>query len=212
MYKGTLRRNEISLIGRKSIAKLCCLMTVALSIAFPKVSSAQTNYHIAENPTMDLRGTSAVHNWGMTTHAFTGKATFTISADGQLSAVGGLSLMLPVQNLKSENAGITKKAYKALKADQFENIMFELTSAHFISSGFNRYRIVAYGNLTIAGVTQPTTLNASLVIHDDGTVAFMGVTPLYLSDFNIERPSFLLGAMKVDDVVVLNYTMLFVKD
>ena len=192
------------------------LNSVAVCFAFPHATKAQTNYVVDSNSVINIKGTSPLHDWGMTAHAFTGNATFSFAEnkdDGssELSAVTEFSLKLPVRNLKSENKGMEKNACKALKEDQYKDIVFELTSARFKASGNRYYLILLHGNLTMAGVTQPTTLKTSARVNEDGTIFCTGSLPIYLSDYNIERPSYLLGTMKVGDVLALNYNLLLNK-
>jgi hypothetical protein len=201
----------IAIAKNHAILNLTCLGILTLWLAFPGVSNAQTSYTIGGKPVMSLKGSSTLHKWAMTAHAFTGDANFSLSAHHKLSAMNGLSLRLPVHNLKCESAGMEKSAYKALKANKYKDIVFELTSAKVTSSGSNKYRIVAQGNLTIAGVTQPTTLDASAMVHTDGTISCSGSAPVYLKDYNIDPPTFMLGTMKVADLTTLTYSLLFVQ-
>ena len=160
---------------------------------------------------MNLKGTSSLRNWGMTANSFTGIAAFNVDTNNNLRSITGFSLQLPVHNLKSTSRGIEKDAYKALKADKFEYIDFELTSASFIPSGTGYYLILLHGNLTMAGVTRATTLKASAAFNPDGTISCTGSLPLLFSDYDMVRPSFLLGTMKVNNVMILDYTLLLVK-
>ncbi len=191
--------------------KVILLTGFAVCFAFPHATIAQTNYTVDSNSVINISGTAPLHKWGMTARSFTGNATFRFLADEKLDSITKFSLNLPVYNLKSEDKGIEKSAYKALKADKFGNIAFELTSAKFKSSGFQHYLILLQGNLTIAGVTQETTLKASVRVNEDGTLLCSGSLPIFMSDYNIERPSILLGTLKVSDVLVLNYNLLLVK-
>ncbi len=200
MKTGTITRSYLTFLG-----------IVATCFAFSQVSVAQTSYTLDSNSVIHLKGTSALHDWGMTAHSFTANAIFTFAADNQLSSITAFSLRLPVHSLKSESAGMEKNAYKALKDDQYKDIVFELTSARFIKSGFEHYLILLHGNLTMAGVTQPTTLKTSARINEDGTILCSGELPVYMSDYNIERPTYLLGTMKVGDLLVLTYNLLLVK-
>jgi polyisoprenoid-binding protein YceI len=207
-----------------TIARLSFILlnSFAVCFAFPHATKAQmdeqrsSNYTVDSNSVINIKGTSPLHDWGMTAHSFTGNAKFSFTEnknDGssELSAVSGFSLTLPVLNLKSENKGMEKNAYKALKEDQYKDIVFELTSAKFKPSGNRYYLILLHGNLTMAGITQPTTLKTSARVNEDGTIFCTGSLPIYLSDYKIERPSYLLGTMKVGDVLVLNYNLLLVK-
>jgi polyisoprenoid-binding protein YceI len=186
-------------------------LVILMCLVISQVAEAQTSYKIGGNSEMNLRGTSSLRNWGMTTDSFSGTANFTLAADNQLLSITGFSLRVPVHTLKSTSRGIEKDAYKALKADKFEFVSFDLTSASFISSGYERYRILLHGNLTMAGVTQATTLKASAEFNPDGTISCSGSLPLSFSDYDMVRPSFLLGTMKVNNAMTLDYSFLLLK-
>jgi polyisoprenoid-binding protein YceI len=146
----------------------------------------------------------------MSAHTFTGAADFNLSADNQLLSISGFSIRLPVYSLKSDSKETEKGAYKALKADTYPNIDFALTSAQFKPSGSDHYMILLRGNLTMAGVTRVAVLRMSGSIHDS-TISCSGSLPLSFSDFDIQRPSFLMGAMKVNNRMVLNYRLELIK-
>jgi len=186
-------------------------MPLLLTLAFSQVLHAQTAYKLGPKPTMDLYGTSTLHNWEMSAHSFAGSAQITLTSDNQLSSINGLTVMLPVHNLKSEHDGMNDNAYEALKADTYRDIVFKLTSSKIVSSGGNKYQITAYGNLTIAGVSKQITLTATGQVNADGSIGVSGTVPLKLSEFNIERPSFMLGTMSVGDALTLNYSLVLVK-
>jgi polyisoprenoid-binding protein YceI len=192
--------------------KTLIIYSLLFSCTFVTLLHAQTAYQASsKSATMTLYGTSTLHDWTMTATVFTADAQFTLSPDNQLTALNALTVTLPVHNLKSEHDGMNDNAYDALKADQNKNITFQLKSATITASGGNKYQIAALGSLSIAGVSKAVTLNTSAVVNADGSISCAGTVPLKLSEFNIERPSFLLGTMKVGDALTLNYTLIFVK-
>jgi polyisoprenoid-binding protein YceI len=197
--------------------KTLIIYSLLLSCAFASPTMltslrAQTAYKASsKSATMTLYGTSTLHDWTMTATVFTADAQFTLTSDNQLTAMNALTVALPVHNLKSEHDGMNDNAYEALKADQNKNITFQLKSATITSSGGNKYQIAALGSLSIAGVSKAVTLNTAAVVNADGSISCAGTVPIKLSNFNIERPSFMLGTMKVGDSLTLNYTLIFVK-
>ncbi|MDP4200539.1 MAG: YceI family protein [Bacteroidota bacterium] len=201
----------ISARQRKLGQHIAFSLILTLSLAFPHVLFSQSSYKVDGVSEIDLKGTSTLRDWTMMAHSFTGSALFTFAPDHQLSSVTEFSLRLPVHNLRSESAETQKNAYKALKDDRYKDIVFDLTSAQFIQSGLANYLILLHGHLTIAGVTQPTTLKLSAAINEDGTILCSGSMPVLLSDYDIARPSFLLGAMKIGDVLTLTYRLLLVQ-
>jgi polyisoprenoid-binding protein YceI len=183
-----------------------------LSFIMVPALQAQTAYTVSSKlESMTLYGTSTLHNWTMTSTAYTGNAQFTLTADNHLTALNGLNIDLPVHNLKSESDGMTSNAYDALKADKFKDIVFKLTSATITPSGGNKYQIAALGNLTISGANKAVTLNTTALVNADGSISCSGTVALKFSDFNIERPSFMFGTMSVGDALTLNYSLIFVK-
>lgn len=186
-------------------------VTLLLCLALVQVSNAQTAYKVGGKPVMTLYGTSTLHNWTMTANSFTSNAQISLSADNQLTSMSGLTVVLPVHNLKSDHDGMNDNAYEALKADEHKDIVFKLTSAKITSTGGNKYQITAAGNLSIAGATRPITLSTAAQVNADGSVSCSGTVPIKLSEFNIDRPSFMLGTMKVGDAMTLNYALVLVK-
>jgi polyisoprenoid-binding protein YceI len=192
---------------------LSLLLLSFVSAAMLPTLRAQTAFKVSsKSATMTLYGTSTLHDWNMTATVFTGNANFTLTADTKLIGLSALNIDLPVRNLKSKEDGMNDNAYDALKADKNKDIIFKVTSATVTSSGGNKYQIVALGNLTIAGVTKPVTLNTAAVVNTDGSISCSGSVPIKLSDFNIERPSFMLGMMKVGDALTLNYALIFTQN
>ena len=185
--------------------------SLVLCVAIAQTTNAQTSYKVSGKPDITLYGTSTLHNWTMSAHAFTCNAQFNVSADNQLNGLSALSFSLPVHNLKSEHDGMNDNAYETLKAKEHKEITFQLTSARVASTGGNKYQVTALGNLTIAGATKAVTLNTAAVVNADGSVSCSGSLPIKLSEFKIERPSFMLGTMSVGDAMTLNYSLIFAK-
>jgi polyisoprenoid-binding protein YceI len=160
--------------------------------------------------TLNLFGTSTLHNWEMSAHQLQGSAQFDIE-NGQLSAVSALTFILPVKNLKGDKDGMNDNAYDALKADKYKDIRFVMSNSRLESNGGGKYTIHANGNLTIAGATRPIVMDVKAQVNSDGTVGCTGTYALKMSEYNIDRPSFMFGAMKTGDALTLSYSLVFVK-
>jgi polyisoprenoid-binding protein YceI len=187
------------------------LIPLLLVFALAQTSNAQTTYKLGGKPVMTLYGTSTLHDWTMTAHTFTGNAQITFAEENQMNYIGALTVILPVRNLKSEHDGMNDNAYESLKADDYKDIIFKLTSSKITSTGTNKYQITAGGSLTIAGVTRAVNITAAGQVNADGSIGFSGTVPIKLSEYKIERPSFFLGTMKVGDAMTLNFSVLFVR-
>jgi len=161
-----------------------------------------------ESGAMKLSGTSTMHDWDMNgTFHIDGKFKMTESTN-KLNSVSALNFTLPVENLKSDKKKLDETAYKALKTEQFKDITFKMTHATVTEVITNRYKIVALGLLTIAGVTRTVSLEVLWIMNSDRTVLCAGVQKLKMTDYNVEPPSF-LGFMKTGDEVSLDFSFKF---
>lgn len=162
---------------------------------------------------MRLSGTSTLHKWSMNAQSFSGNAEFDFKpgTTSQLSSIKALSFSLVTQNLKSGEKGLDKNAYKALKTDQYKNILYTLTSASVQAEKDNKFPIKTMGNLTIAGVTKPISMDVYCMVNTDGSITCTGSDKLNMTDYQVKPPSFMLGAMKTGDAVTLDFTLVYIK-
>jgi polyisoprenoid-binding protein YceI len=178
--------------------------------------SAQPVYKIlaAKNVEMKLSGTSTLHNWVMNAQIFTGQAQFVFNVDNadQLKSLKSLSFILIVTDLKSGEKGLDKNAYKALKTDQYKEILYKLTVASVMPEKDGKYLIKTQGELTIAGVTKEVTMDVYAIINKDGSITCRGSNKLKMTDYQVKPPKFMLGAMKTGDDITLNYTLIYKKE
>ena len=165
---------------------------------------AQTKSINTTAGSMKLSGTSTMHDWDMNgTFHIDGKFK-TAEGTNKLQSLSGLNFILPVENLKSEKKKLDETAYKALKTEQHKEIQFKMLSSTVTELQSNRYKVIALGNLTIAGVTKPVTLEVLWVINPDQTITCAGVQKLKMTDYNVEPPSF-LGFMKTGNDIALDF-------
>jgi polyisoprenoid-binding protein YceI len=178
--------------------------------------SGQSVYKILATKDIDMKlsGTSTLHNWVMNAQTFTGEAQFifNVSNADQLKSIKSLSFNLVVTDLKSGEKGLDKNAYKALKTDQYKDILYKLASATVMPEQDGKYLIKTQGALTIAGVTKNVSMDVYAVINKDGSITCTGSNKLKMTDYQVKPPKFMLGAMKTGDDITLNYTLIYKKE
>lgn len=163
---------------------------------------AQSAYKIQAGSHIKVNGTSNLHDWTMLATNFNCNATVTLKAD-QLQDISGLSFVLPVKNLKSKEDLMDTRAYKALNAEKYNQISFKLTDAVVNA----QQKIVkATGSLTISGVTNQVVIQANYTTSGD-EIIFKGSKSIKMSDFKIKAPSFMMGALKTGDEVVIELAL-----
>lgn len=189
---------------------LCC--AIGHYSAFAQL---QPVYRIgkAGSGNIKLSGTSSLHNWDMNSKTFSGEARFTFDPAhaGVLTAIPSLTFTLAVVQLKSDEKKLDKNAYKALKAETFKNIVYQLKSATIQKGTGNTYLLKTTGNLSIAGVTKEVSMDVRCVVNKDETISCTGTEQLKMSDYGVKPPTFMLGAMKTGDQVSLQFTIVYNK-
>lgn len=179
------------------------------------IGYSQAIYTIKETKDFDIKlsGTSTLHDWEMDALNATGEAQFVFKAgsESDLVSIKSLSFALKAEDLKSDNKGLNKNAYEALKSDKHKEIRYNLTSSA-ISSEKGGYLIKSNGNLTIAGVTKEIIMDVHCVSNDDGTITSKGSYKLNMTDYNVKPPSFMWGAMKTGDAITLNFIVVYKKE
>jgi polyisoprenoid-binding protein YceI len=182
-----------------------------VSIGSVGVETAAFKLSSAKEVMMNLSGTMPLHDWTMSAHGLSGEAKMAITTDNRLTEIQALTFSLPVHNLKGEQTAMDNDAYKALKADQYQDIVFRLISAHIEPGKEKHYNVLARGTLTVAGVTREVVLKMDGNVAKDGSISFAGSEQVKMSDYNVERPSILFGVIKVGDLMTLTYNLVFIR-
>lgn len=184
---------------RKNLGRLGVMIIIAGFATFAQNAQAQTAYKVAPGSQIKVNGTSNIHDWTMAATGFTCDAQ--ITEQGQ--DVSALTFTMPVKNLKGKEDLLNTRAYKALKADQHNKITFKLTSATTVPQ---QKVVKATGQLTIAGVTKEVPVQVNYSESGD-EVTFTGAKKIKMSEFKIDPPSFMMGALKVADEVTINLNL-----
>jgi hypothetical protein len=157
-------------------------------------------------------GTSNLHNWTMEAKGISCSAKFNfLPGHGQPESLTALTLSIPVQDLKSGESGMDSRAYTALKAKQFNNIVFELISAAITAGQKDQFQVKSMGNLSIAGVSKPVAMDAACLIDADGAITCSGSAKLKMTDYQIKPPTFMLGALKTGNDLTIDFKLVVKK-
>lgn len=163
---------------------------------------AQERYEVTSNKTT-ISGTSNLHDWVSSVNDLT--ATITIEvASGEIKSINNFNVKIPVTGIVSENGSIMDgKTYDALKYKTYPNIYFESTSVTPLSSK----RLKINGKLSIASVKRSITLYVDYKVLSNGNIVFTGNQSLKMTDYKVEPPKALLGALTTGDLVTINFNL-----
>lgn len=196
----------------KRYSKGLALILISI-IGFSSNGHSQPTYKIETTKDVDMKllGTSTLHKWEMEATSMSGEAQFVFNSgsESELASLKSLSFGLEVKDLKSDSKGLDKNAYKALKSDEFKDIHYKLISAIATPAKKNEYLLKTSATLTVAGVTKQIDMDVNCVINANGSITFTGTDKLNMTDYNVEPPSFMLGAMKTGDAIALQFNVVY---
>jgi polyisoprenoid-binding protein YceI len=196
---------------KKQVSAILTVIAIIFLGTIPQNLLAQTTYKLSpgQNVNIKVLGSSNVHDWTMVSSLMESQGEFKFDGDRQLVALHSFSFSMDAKSLKSEHTSMDDRTYKTMKADQYPKIIFKLNSAVITAVQKNKYLIKATGDLVIAGVTQNITLNVTAVVNADNTISCTGSQKIQLTDYKIEPPSFMLGAMKVKNDLTIQFNLTY---
>lgn len=165
----------------------------------------QMSFSEAQGSRIEVEGTSSLHDWSMESANVDLTASFTLE-NGEIQDLNSLTFTVPVKSLKSGKSKLDKTAYEALKADQHPQVRFYMNDATISDAGKGTYQVKGTGTLTIAGVSRELNVEANCRQNGEN-LSCTGTQQLNMTDFNIEPPSFMFGAMQTGEIVDINYNL-----
>jgi len=195
----------------KTLIKKFIIIAAVMTAGIAQVIS-QPVYKLDESKSnLLINGTSSVHDWTM--EADNIKCEFEMDLNNQkVQNITGISFSVAVKDLKSESDLMDRKAHDALKAEKSPVITFTQTlPATLTSASAGNISGKVTGNLSIAGKVKKVEVTFSGKIVNDKLVV-TGKLPVKMSDFEVEPPVAMLGALKTGDAVTLEYSFEFTPD
>jgi polyisoprenoid-binding protein YceI len=142
--------------------------------------------------------------------AFTGTTsavTGSISGGADVREVRG-HVEAPIPSLKTGNGLRDKDMMKAMDADSFPTMRFELQGVSLQHEAGDSAVVTLSGQLTIHGVKRDVAVPALVRYGKDG-VQVTGTFPLNVRDYGVTRLSRMLGAFKMNPDIVVHLDVVF---
>lgn len=169
------------------------------------ISTASSPFYLDKTTSkITILGTSSVHDWEIKVSDFNCDAAIQLDENKQAS-VSDVHVVCEVKNIESDNRIMTNKTYKALDGDKHPQIQFKASEIATVSPGSEAS---IKGKLTIAGQTREISLPFTLVAENGQMVKIAGKVPLKMSDFKIEPPTAMMGALKTGDAIEIAYEII----
>lgn len=184
----------------------------SLLLALP-LHAQQSDLSLSPDYSMGIEGTSNVRDWSAEITSMDGTLTLregvtdlsTLTPEDLIS----LELQIPVEDIDTDTRRLTSNIHKYLKEDDQPIITFELQRILSVESTENGTNIQAEGVITAAGKTHTTVMNVTAKQADNSGMQFSGSQQLKMTDFDIDPPTAMLGAIRAVDEITVNYTVQF---
>ena len=188
-------------------------LVILLTIALGTVVAQQNGVTLMDKSTMQIDGTSTIHDWTADVEkmsvdlGFNAKA---LASDTLGNPVNSLSLSVPVESIESGKGGMNRKIYGALKKDDYPNITYELSSADLAdTSSDSLFQLNTTGMLNIAGVSKEVSFPVEGSMQEDGSYKFTGSYEINMKDYDVDPPSAVFGTIKSGELVTISFEMFF---
>lgn len=189
-------------------------LIIFLSVAIGNVLAQSSSATLLEKSSMQIDGTSNVHDWTADVEQLNFDVSFDQSAvegDTLQNPVTDLSLTIPVEGLESGKGRMNGKMYDALKKEEHPTITFEMSSSELTeaASADTSFMLNTTGALTIAGTSNDISFPVEGTIQDDGTFKFTGSYEIDMNDYNVDPPTAMFGAVRSGEMVTINFELFF---
>lgn len=173
----------------------------------PEVLAQQPAKFLATESSMEIKGTSNLHEWNESVK------TFNVSLEivYENSTIQGLSKVVfysASASIESDNSIMTNKTHEALNVAKYPDIRFTQTGIGNVQNQNGSLSGTINGNLDLAGVKKTISLPFTGKIVS-GKLNISGSKKIKMSDFKISAPTALLGSLKTGDEVELIYSLHF---
>jgi polyisoprenoid-binding protein YceI len=186
-------------------------ITTAL-LFFLVVMTATAQTYKLKIKDVSVSGTSTLHTWTSDITQASGQGVFQIQ-DNQLSGISSMELTFPVKGIISTKGKIMdNKTWESLKSDKHPNVTYTFQSTESILETTSGYSMKVKGNLQIAGVKKPISMQVDGKLEVGGKLHFTGKHVILLPNFNIEPPKALMGTVVVGEEVVVAFDVTFEKN
>lgn len=180
------------------------------ALLFTAANAQAPTYRLSTSSKLWVEGTSTVRSFRCEATKIDGQ----IQADASLTglqqlekAVSAVEIKVPTRALACGNSTMDGHMYKALKAEAAPTIRFKLAS-HSVAPAAQSAKVTMKGDLTIAGKTQPITLEGTATPEPGGAVRVKGTEMIKMTEYGVKPPTLMMGTMKVGDEVKVGFDVL----
>jgi polyisoprenoid-binding protein YceI len=167
-------------------------------------SADVVTYSFNSTSTVQVHGTSTLHDWTSDVTEFTG--TFKRNGGNGIESIESLQFKIDAESIKSGKSGMDRRTYSALETKKHPTITYNLVNIAREGEngdGWSVYNSV--GDLEIAGKKKAVNFTVEGKENADGSVEFRGSTSLLMTEFGIDPPTAMLGTVRAGDEITIEF-------
>ena len=174
-----------------------------------------------------VKGTSTIHDWTaegriirgeLVLHEIEPSSLWTNSDAAPQALAATVHVEIPVGSLKSDNSGLNRRMYEALKTAAHPMITYRLESAKVATrqtaqadEAGGSLTIETTGVLMVASVERRMDIPMQVKRLPDDRLEVNGETSLRMTEFGIDPPRAMLGMLRTGDTVHVHWTWVLVR-
>lgn len=112
---------------------------------------------------------------------------------------------LPVHAFSSDNSMMNKDFYKLLKASEHPEIIVGIDKSKLYLMTSGHYYSAMDIELTMAGITKSIQGKFTSTYTRNGKLILKGLSYINLKDFSLDPPQKMLGLVKVNETILINF-------
>lgn len=172
---------------------------------------AEDLYTLSGEYTVTINGTSNLRDWKEQINNVSGAMGAQVNPDGSISLLS-IRISMAVSSIKSDMGRIMdNKTYEALKATAHPEILFTLAAPVTMTPVKDcETAIPVKGNLSLAGVSRPLTMQVKTFHITQGKLQFEGYEDLKMTDFGVKPPTALFGTMRASPDITIHFKTNFI--
>lgn len=177
---------------------------------------SQTTYTPDSSSRLWIEGRSNVNEFECLAKQYSAEAAF-INSDDQIEFQREeqeqvfLQVEIRVDGFECGKNRMNRDLQEALKSSEFPEITFMFNSAEILdmpTENDQAFQLQVRGSLTVAGNTRDVQFNARAYFLETHKVRAIGNTTINMSDFDVTPPTALMGLIKADDELTVNFDLI----
>lgn len=178
-------------------------------LLIPQLQAQTQSYTSTEDSQITVKGTSTLHDWEMKSETLMSEVVFNTEDGEQLESLESVTLVLQANSLEADQGRLERLAHETLNVEDHPEISYRSNGGTIRANG-NEYEVTSTGELTISGVTQQVSVEATC-IQGENNIVCAGTKELLMTDYGLEPPRLFLGTLVTDDEVTVEFRVTYAR-